>query len=102
MCVADPCFNVQCDVGDYCSNGNCVPVCTTCMKGQTCVEGICQADPCNGVTCAAGQVCSPTGSCVQNVCAELDLRHQSDLLRRRVRERSLPAGGVLIGHHLQR
>ncbi len=71
-CIPNPCFGVECDAGDYCSNGTCFPLCTTCLKGESCVDGMCQGDPCAAMKCPNGQVCADTSgvaSCVSNMCA---------------------------------
>jgi|GEM_PF-422305 len=60
FCEPDPCFDVQCPLGD---DG----------QFQVCVEGECQP-ACQGVECPDGLVCRESdGSCVPNTCTFLPL-----------------------------
>ena len=74
----DPCLNVECDIGEQCTLGECTPVITCasilCAPGFTCVDnpftgGSCQpvTDPCAAVTCLTGTICKD-GVC-ENPCA---------------------------------
>lgn len=84
----EPCAYVDCESGEACVEGTCIPSCTTdqdCTEG-TCVQGgICDDDLCSdircpdGETCVAGQcrtecgtdfACQSGESCIDGVCAE--------------------------------
>jgi MYXO-CTERM domain-containing protein len=67
-------LNVTCGNGKYCSNGNCVDLCThiDCAAGETCIAGQCTADPCAKVACAQDQFCDmATGTCKTDTCQGL-------------------------------
>ncbi|MEI8254063.1 MAG: MopE-related protein, partial [Deltaproteobacteria bacterium] len=74
QCVPDPCLNVTCMTGQYCSSGACLALCgtLTCPSGQVCHAGVCAApNRCDmlATPCGATQTCDPTtGRCVTNVC----------------------------------
>lgn len=59
---ADPCVQILCPQGTYCSKGKCWPdSCNgTCKANQKCEAGKCitpVVDPCKGVSCPAGRFC---------------------------------------------
>jgi len=67
----DPCADVECPVGEVCSNGTCVAVdpCAgiTCEDDEVCDDGNCitiNNDPCDDVTCEEGESCV-NGNCVK-------------------------------------
>ncbi|MBN2526770.1 MAG: SUMF1/EgtB/PvdO family nonheme iron enzyme [Deltaproteobacteria bacterium] len=67
LCVADPCWTVTCEEGQYCNtSGTCVSTCVEveCPAGQGCQDGVCVTDACAGVICSTGVLCNPaTGKC---------------------------------------
>jgi MYXO-CTERM domain-containing protein len=74
LCKSDPCTDVTCGNGKYCSDGNCVDLCThiDCPTGQTCVAGTCTADACANKACAQDQFCDmATGACKTDTCQGL-------------------------------
>ncbi|MBU1220839.1 hypothetical protein KKF34_08565 [Myxococcota bacterium] len=95
-CITDPCTDISCDSGEYCSNGTCVKACwdekcpdgtscnylgecvsdpcaeVECESHQYCSEGNCLTNPCPSVYCEPGTVCIPPGECVPNKCSLMD------------------------------
>jgi hypothetical protein len=74
VCVDDPCHQVQCTVGEFCRDGDCIAaLCDpVCLAGEICIDGQCLPDMCQGVTCPQGRECRPSdGECISvNNCVD--------------------------------
>jgi hypothetical protein len=73
-CVADPCFDVQCNTNQACVDGTCENVTCdpACPSDQRCEGGQCVDDPCDGIHCNPLQICDPAnGECVDNLCRDV-------------------------------
>lgn len=69
-CVRDACDGVSCGAGQFCRDGNCLPVCPRCAAGQRCAAGRCVVDDCSDKSCASNAVCVPGSGCVVDRCRE--------------------------------
>lgn len=72
MCV-DSCADKQCNTGEVCKAGTCVPDCPTCRMGEYCDSSTspptCVTSQCTSPTCADGSCCDPaSGACGKCPC----------------------------------
>ncbi|WP_236517056.1 vWA domain-containing protein [Sandaracinus amylolyticus] len=75
-CVPDPCLSAECAADQACRDGTCETSCAhvECDAGDHCVHGACVPDQCEEIECG-DEVCDPeTGGCVPDACEGVTCR----------------------------